>query len=286
MDTIFSCWSLCSSYRITHTSRIRDILLLLLLVLTYTRLAHWPLQAGSMWYTIVDDNVEAAPIYRCDGKAEQPIVRPCKIMSCIWKGNLHGWRVNRSNRCSQKQFLHLDHWIPPKSRECDKHIWSVVILRFGPVATSLISLIDLLWRTIATSHITRCTTDNHLNTITLSPLKMHGHMAHVNRSMDMCHLLLIGSIIYHLDTFMLLLSTLNINLRTDVHSIIPWFNLPQEDSSLWVLLIIGCLLENIPYGMQQLQHYNFGWHTSILKPSVMPFNECMQLSSVAPLLSN
>ena len=29
-----------------------------------------------MQYTIVDDNVEAAPIYRCDGKAGQPIVRP------------------------------------------------------------------------------------------------------------------------------------------------------------------------------------------------------------------
>ena len=30
-----------------------------------------------MLYTIVDDNVEAAPIYRCDGKTTQP-TRPCK----------------------------------------------------------------------------------------------------------------------------------------------------------------------------------------------------------------
>ena len=30
-----------------------------------------------MQYTNVDDNVEAAPIYRCDSKARQPIVRPC-----------------------------------------------------------------------------------------------------------------------------------------------------------------------------------------------------------------
>ena len=29
-----------------------------------------------MQYTIVDDNVKAAPIYRCDGKAGQPTVRP------------------------------------------------------------------------------------------------------------------------------------------------------------------------------------------------------------------
>ena len=28
-----------------------------------------------MGYTIVDDNVEGAPIYRCNGKAGQPIVR-------------------------------------------------------------------------------------------------------------------------------------------------------------------------------------------------------------------
>ena len=30
-----------------------------------------------MQYTIVDDNVEAAPIYRCNGKATKP-TRPCK----------------------------------------------------------------------------------------------------------------------------------------------------------------------------------------------------------------
>ena len=42
------------------------------------RLVHWPLQSGSMWYTMVDDSVEEAPTYRCDGKAGQPIVRPCE----------------------------------------------------------------------------------------------------------------------------------------------------------------------------------------------------------------
>ena len=40
------------------------------------RLACWPLQSGSTWCIIVNDNVEAAPIYRCNGKAGQPIVRP------------------------------------------------------------------------------------------------------------------------------------------------------------------------------------------------------------------
>ena len=41
------------------------------------RLACQPLQQGNTWYTIVDDNVEVAPIYRCNGKAPQP-TRPHK----------------------------------------------------------------------------------------------------------------------------------------------------------------------------------------------------------------
>ena len=41
------------------------------------RLAHCPLQLGSMQYTIVDDDVEAAPIYRCDDRAKQS-TRPCE----------------------------------------------------------------------------------------------------------------------------------------------------------------------------------------------------------------
>ena len=36
------------------------------------RLAHQPLQLGNMQYTIVDDNVEVAPIYRCNCKVLQP----------------------------------------------------------------------------------------------------------------------------------------------------------------------------------------------------------------------
>ena len=45
------------------------------------------LQSGSMWYTIVDDNVQAAPIYRCTGKAGQPILRPCKnhVLHMEWE---------------------------------------------------------------------------------------------------------------------------------------------------------------------------------------------------------
>ena len=36
------------------------------------RLVHQPLQPGNMQYTIVDDNIEAAPIYRCNGKILPP----------------------------------------------------------------------------------------------------------------------------------------------------------------------------------------------------------------------
>ena len=41
------------------------------------RLACQPLPPGTTQYTIVDDDVEAAPICRCDGRASQP-TRPCE----------------------------------------------------------------------------------------------------------------------------------------------------------------------------------------------------------------
>ena len=42
-----------------------------------TRLEHPPLQPCNMQYTIVDDDVEVAPIYRHDGKDSQS-TRPCE----------------------------------------------------------------------------------------------------------------------------------------------------------------------------------------------------------------
>ena len=88
------------------------------------RLVCWPLGSGSTWHTILDDDVEAAPIYRCNGKAGQPIIRPHENHDLCMKWEPIGQRVNRSNKHSQKQFLHPDHWIEiPKSREHDEHIW-------------------------------------------------------------------------------------------------------------------------------------------------------------------
>ena len=46
------------------------------------RLAYRPLQPGNMWYTIVDDDVEVAPIYRCNGKVLPP-TRPTSQW-CFW----------------------------------------------------------------------------------------------------------------------------------------------------------------------------------------------------------
>ena len=70
-----------------------------------------------MTHTIVDNDVESALIYRCNGKAGQPLVRPCENHDLCMKWEQ---RVNRSNIHSEKQFLHPDDWIQiPKSRECE-----------------------------------------------------------------------------------------------------------------------------------------------------------------------
>ena len=50
------------------------------------RLAHQPLQPGTMQYTIVDDDVEAVPINRSNSKASQPT----RIMACIQSIYQHG----------------------------------------------------------------------------------------------------------------------------------------------------------------------------------------------------
>ena len=108
------------------------------------RLVCQPLYSGSMWYTIMDDNVEAAPIYRCDGKARQPIVRPHENHDlCIeWEPTqTESWQKQQIQSKAVPTFRSL---YTTKSGECDQDIWSVVRLRFGPVATSQNSLMDLL----------------------------------------------------------------------------------------------------------------------------------------------
>ena len=47
------------------------------------RSACHPLKSGNMLYTIVDDNVEEAPIYRCKGKAPKPTRPHARIMAWL-----------------------------------------------------------------------------------------------------------------------------------------------------------------------------------------------------------
>ena len=69
-----------------------------------------PLQPGTTQYTIVDDDVEAAPIYRCDGKAQQP-TRPHKN---------HG--------------LHMEHIPTWMESQCKQQTQSLVVPAQGSLA--------------------------------------------------------------------------------------------------------------------------------------------------------
>ena len=78
-----------------------------------------------MQYTIVDDNVEAASIYRCDGKAGQPIVRPCEnhVLHMEWEPT---WTESQQKQQIQSKAVHASTSLDTtKIRECNKHIWSV-----------------------------------------------------------------------------------------------------------------------------------------------------------------
>ena len=76
------------------------------------RLVHWPLQPGNTWYTIVDDDVEAASIYKCDGKASQP-TRPYKN---------HGLAIK-----------HLPTWT---ESQCKQQLKSLVVPAIGSLENS------------------------------------------------------------------------------------------------------------------------------------------------------
>ena len=198
-------------------------------------------------------------------------------MTCIWNRNLHGWRVDRSNKHSQKQFLHLDHWTQlPKSRELDKYIWFVVRLRIGPVAASLNRLIDLLWRTIATSQI------DHVHTLisnyrTIAPPYLwrspgRWHALTDQRICKTCSVKPFGSIKHHLEPFTLILLDTNINPAYYEHHMIygSTYLMYSTKIILWMPLTFGHLLEDIQFEMSQSLHYNFGQQILNLTSSVIP----------------
>ena len=107
------------------------------------RLVCQPWQSGFTWYTIVDDNVEAAPIYRCDSKAGQPIVRPHENHDLdmeLETTQTESWQKQQIQSRAVPASGSLD---TTKIREHHNNIWPVVRPRFGPVATSLNSFDEL-----------------------------------------------------------------------------------------------------------------------------------------------
>ena len=89
-----------------------------------------------MQYTIVDDNVEVAPVYKCDGKATQP-TRPHENHGLAIE-HLPTW----TESCGKLQSSHLqslfkDHWVNLQNP--------------GMQGTQLHITAQVMWR-----HIARC----------------------------------------------------------------------------------------------------------------------------------
>ena len=104
-------------------------------------------------------------------------------MTCVWNGNLHRWRVNRSNKYHWKQFLNLDHWMQnPKPRKCNEYTWFVVRLRTGPATEPLKKLSNLKVKDKShfDSVIQACALpDWHSRNKSLLPLKNCMHWRHM-----------------------------------------------------------------------------------------------------------
>ena len=86
-----------------------------------------------------DDDVEATPIYRCDGKPGQPIIRPHKNHDLCMKREPTQTESGQKQQTQSKAVpTSMDHWIEnPKSKDHNEHIWFVVRLSIGPVTASL-----------------------------------------------------------------------------------------------------------------------------------------------------
>ena len=111
-------------------------MLQLLLVLT-CQISALPLQLGSMQYTIMDDNVEAAPIYRCDDRAKQP-TRPheihglCMEWEPTWTESTEATDTVIRSSCMPIIGYHIQN-----PGNMIMYILSVVRLRIGPAVAPL-----------------------------------------------------------------------------------------------------------------------------------------------------
>ena len=79
------------------------------------RLVCWPLQPGTTQYTIVNDDAEASPIHRCNGRAKQP-QRPHK------NHDLHMKQVPTQTESQYKQQMQLLVVPAFRSLECTSKI--------------------------------------------------------------------------------------------------------------------------------------------------------------------
>ena len=128
------------------------------------RLACWPLQSGSTWYTIVDDNVEAAPIYRCDDKAGQAIVRPHEnhVLHMEWEPT---WMESWQKQQTQSKAV-------PASGSLDTNLQNLgnMISTYGLFSdfSSIPKQFDILAlknnSCFTQHHYHMCTTNSHLTT--------------------------------------------------------------------------------------------------------------------------
>ena len=140
--------------------------------------------------------------------------------------------------------------------ECNKDIQPIVRLKFGPATKNPIQLDGFIWRTIATSHITSCTT-LHNNSLhfenahaygTCQLIKGHAPVTldWINQASlgprDTHYLILMGWSQTSLNTFTLLTSLLNINLRWNAHaSLHDWTYLKNILHHRYYWLLAVCL---------------------------------------------
>ena len=194
-------------------------------------------------------------------------------MTCIWNGNLHGWRVDRSNKYHQKQFPNLDHCIQnPKSREHNEHTWFVIRLRIGPATEPLKKLTDLKLK--ANRHVeptiqTCALPDWHSrNERHFTFEELHVQKAHATTSKDTHQWLTSTSSNpsstnqnpFHANTFRSPYIPRNYQSKTIQWSYSSFIYISKL--AQWMPHNVGLLLVNTPYGMPQLQHYSSGWQTS------------------------
>ena len=150
----------------------------------------------------------------------------------VWNGNLHGWRVERSNKHSQKQFLHPDHWIwNLKSREHDEHIYFVLRPRIGPVTVSLkqIDRFALNDNSCCIQHnYTYAQLDSQLQNNSTFCLWRSMHRRHMSADQKDMHPFLsdqeFGSIKHHFGSLHTNTFGYQYKPRNVWHSIIHWFN--------------------------------------------------------------